>query len=126
MLNSVRTLMLATTLLAVVGITTYRVWTKPYARFGTWPDGRRAWEEWERRDLLFELEYTRSLRWYPNGQIANDYDKRNHVELSWDPDGNSINGDQWMDLLTMEMPAESTDSYRPFEYFLDCVDWLKF
>jgi len=28
--------------------------------------------------------------------------------------------------LTMEMPAESTDSYRPFEYFLDCVDWLKF
>jgi hypothetical protein len=46
---------------------------RPYVLTGTYPNGVRAWEQWNRRRLDGKLERIATIRYYRNGQKSYEY-----------------------------------------------------
>ncbi len=65
-----RTLFVATTILAIGLGLLVSWWTRPYALTGSYPNGQRAWEQWERRTPTLQIQHLKTIRWYPDGSIA--------------------------------------------------------
>ena len=65
-----RTLFLGTFVAAVLLGIVVSWWTRPYALTGSYANGQRAWEQWERRTLTLGIQHVETTRWYPDGTLA--------------------------------------------------------
>lgn len=101
------------------------VWTRPYVLIGSYSNGQRAWEQWERRKLSGQIEHVRTVRWYPDGQKA--FEVRNAsakapTKYYWSPAGEKIaDPNQWWKEYSSSLPERPQDpgSTRPFNRFLN-------
>ncbi len=120
-----RTLLIA---IAVIGVglgLTVSWWTRPYALHGSYPNGQRAWEEWERRTLKLNIQHVSTTRWYPDGSLAYECHNAfspNCSETYYSPDGCMIDDPrEWSGKyvrLIQPVPEGDPDSRRPYNQFL--------
>lgn len=121
---TVRTTLILVAVACIVGGISVHAWTRPYVLTGSYPNGQRAWEQWERRTLSGQIEHVRTIRWYPNGQKA--YDVRNadaitQMKSYWSPEGNPIaDPNEWWKEYSSYLPERPQDpgSKRPSDRFL--------
>jgi len=100
-------------------------WTRPYALHGSYPNGQRAWEQWERRTLALKLQHLSTKRWYPDGSLAyecHDPFSPNCSETYYSPDGSTVDDPgEWSGKylrLIQPVPDDDPDSRRPYKRFL--------
>lgn len=97
-------------------------WTRPYALTGSYPSGQRAWEQWERRTLTFQIEHIETIRWYPEGRVA----YRSHApgtrsKAYYAPDGEiTDDAHTWANKYgsLLRDALEDDDSRRPYRKLL--------
>ena len=90
---SLRTFMFAVICLActIVGVSW---WTRPFiVTTESYPNGSRASIMWRRRTLLFKTTHERTVRFYPNGELAFEF--ANGKKTYWAPDGKEISSGEW-------------------------------
>jgi hypothetical protein len=89
-----RTLLAATAVVSLVLSLFLNWWTRPYAITGTYSNGVRAWEQWERRTVTGRIQHFKTLRWYRNGQIAFEHDVERARLRVWSPKGQPLSNVQ--------------------------------
>jgi hypothetical protein len=115
---SLRQALLAIACLAIaVGLVSHW-WTKPYAMTGSYANGVRAWEQWERRTLSLNIDHVATIRFYRTGQKAfvSSRGKREY----WSPDGNSVSEREFHSFFDQERLGDAAhdQTKRPFQSFL--------
>ena len=75
-----------------VAIAIFLHWTKPYAIIATYPNGQCAYEQWERRTLSGKIEHIKTLRWFPDGELAFEGTAGGRDKVYWTPDGERFDG----------------------------------
>jgi hypothetical protein len=113
-----RTLLLAFVVLSAVIAITIQWWTKPYVLTGTYPNGIRAWEQWNRRTLDWRLERIATIRYYRNGQQSYEYRLSTDQALFWTPDGKPTSSEEFWNHFTAEwpVPERDLDSQHPWPF----------
>ncbi len=84
-----RTLLLSILVIAVL-LTGIRWWFQPYALTGSYPNGARAWEQWQRRTAGYGLQHLATIRYYSNGQKAYEINRGDNVKHYWLRNGEPI------------------------------------
>ena len=115
---SLRFLMLSVFCFALVVGGAVRWWTRPYAMTGTYPNGVRAWEQWERRTLTLKLQHLKTVRFYSNGQRGYEY--ADGETSCWSPDGQPVSEEEWLEYSSEDLATEVKDdqSQRPMQSFI--------
>jgi hypothetical protein len=98
-------------------------WTRPFVLTGSYPNGTRAWEQWERRTLTMKYRRIKTVRYYRNGQRSYVDDRGRKAYFS--PDGRTVSVDEWIKSFSKEalhdVEVKEDQSQRPMQPF---VDWL--
>lgn len=115
---SLRQALLATACVGLLMGSAIHWWTKPYAMTGSYADGVRAWEQWERRTLSLNIEDVATIRFYRNGQkaLVSVSGKREY----WSPDGNPIGDREFRAYFDQEQLGDAVHDQpeRPYQSFL--------
>ena len=114
-----RTLIVGMTVAAVVFALMFSWWTRPYSLTGSYANGQRAWEQWERRTLTLGIQHVKTIRWFPDGTLT--FESRvspNDTKTYYAPNGDVIDDQrQWAtkygNLITET--HEDPDSVRPYK-----------
>jgi hypothetical protein len=122
---SLRTLLFAIVVFGVGLGLAVSWWTRPYALHGSYPNGQRAWEQWERRTLALKLQHLSTTRWYADGNLAyecHDPYSANCSQTYYSPDGSTVDDPgEWSAKylrLIQPVPEDDPDSRRPYKQFL--------
>ncbi|MGN6545329.1 MAG: hypothetical protein ACTHK7_09800 [Aureliella sp.] len=67
-------------------------WIEPYAIMATYPNGQRAYEQWERRTLTGKIEHIKTVRWFPDGKPAFEGRAAGGGGTYWAPNGKRFDG----------------------------------
>ncbi|AMV34958.1 hypothetical protein VN12_22720 [Pirellula sp. SH-Sr6A] len=94
-------------------------WTRPYALTGSYANGQRAWEQWERRTLSLGIQSVETIRWFPDGSLAFRWKaKRANKKTYYSPNGDTIDNPQEWTLKYGHLIAnaeEDSNSARPYK-----------
>lgn len=117
---SMRTLLIAVLVFGTSAALGLRWWTQPYVITGSYPDGGRAWEQWERRSLAGKIVHVRTIRFHRNGRTSYEHDFRNGETTCLTPEGRAISKQQWYSQFADDMQSARQDpaSQRPMTSFL--------
>jgi hypothetical protein len=94
-----------------------RWWTTPYVLTGTYPNGVRAWEQWERRTVSGKIEHLATVRYYTSGQKSFEY--RDGMKTYWSPAGVPIDVEEWPQHFWEDSPEvveQDSHSRRPWPF----------
>ena len=119
---SLRFLMLAVLFFGLVLGVVVQWWTRPYVLTGSYANGVRAWEQWERRTLTLKLQNVKTVRFYSNGQRGYEYDFADGKSKYWSPDGQPISEEKGLEYFSEDLYAENEteddQSHRPMKSFI--------
>jgi hypothetical protein len=91
---SLRTFLLGFTAFTVLSALTLQWWLRPYALTGSYDNGNRAWEQWERRGLTGGIVHIKTIRFYPSGGKCIEYKKGGGIQY-FAPDGTTVQEQEW-------------------------------
>ena len=114
-------------LLTVTAFTVWggeKLWTKPYAIVGRYPDGTLAWEQWERRTFSMRNEIYKTCRWFPDGKLAVEWSAEKKQTKLFGRNDDVYNGSdrteaaEWFRKYGDEIAGSTQTNERPLESFL--------
>jgi hypothetical protein len=111
-LRSVFVAMLA----ACIALTIAQWWFQPYVLTGSYSNGVRAWEQWNRRTISGRLTRLAMIRYYASGQKAYEY--RDGKERYWSHAGEPIDRDTFWKHHAEDslIQPQDKDSRHPWPY----------